>query len=68
MALWIDENDHDEPLTPEETAAARRLIENRAAPDLDATARVLMHLAAPLALILMVLGAFGKFLWDQVMK
>lgn len=64
MTHWLE--DTDEPLTPEEPRACQKLIDYRAGPDEWATA--LMHLAAPIAVVLLLLGAFGKFLWDQVVK
>lgn len=64
MTTWIDENDHDAPLTPTEERVARSLIENRTTP--DEWAELVMHLAAPVALVVMLLFALANALLTGV--
>lgn len=64
MTAWIDENDHDESLTPAEERVARSLIEHCATP--DEWAELVMLLAAPVALVVMLLFALANALLTGV--
>lgn len=63
MTAWVE--DHDEPLTPAEEAAARRLVEGCGGDQLPVWAGILVW-GGGAALCLMLFCAFINWLWETL--